>query len=116
MRIRLNQKLVYWPAERAGNTGQPTFGDPEEFACRWENKITQTINGSGETIVANGVVFLEQPVEIGGLVLQGSIALLDASDFDLDNLRDNNGVREIVSISDIPALKGNQRLFTAYLV
>jgi hypothetical protein len=108
------QKCVYWPPGVSDPHGQPTFGDPVEMRCRWEESAEQYIDAKGETRISKAIVYVESPVEIDGLLRKlaktETIGNVNASD-----PWSNEGVYEIRRYDELPDFKAKEFLMTAWV-
>jgi hypothetical protein len=115
MRLNLHQKCVYWA--RSGNTafGKPSYADPVELSCRWEDGTFETIDSKGDTVVSGAKVFLAESIAPQGVMLRGTLEDIQASGFDDEDPLANQGVHEIINAGNVPALKRSQSLTTVML-
>ena len=114
MRLRLNQKAVYWAPVAADAFGRPTWDLPVEFLVRWEDKFQEIIDGTGETTMSSATVYTDETVLVGGLFMLGPIDIVVGSGFPTNPKADRR-VHEILSIGSVPNLKGTQTLTTVSL-
>jgi hypothetical protein len=111
MRLRLPGTAVYWPPSGADVYGQNTLGSPIQLPCRWEKKITETIDSTGTIVLSGSTVYLASEVLVGGRLFEGLLKTVQASGFVITDRR----VREIINVGVVPNLKGTQTLTTAML-
>ena len=106
---KLRQKCVYWAPLGVTTTGAQTFDYPAELRCRWEEKDMLIIDGRGEEIRSSTQVYVENDVEIDGLLYYG---LLD----DIDGTEDPRlYAMPIQSFKKLPDLRAEVYLRIAYL-
>lgn len=70
----LKQKAVYWPpSDVISDTGEKTYGDPEEVRCRWED-ITETfLDRDGNTFASRAKVYVDRDLQRQGILWQGGL-------------------------------------------
>ena len=115
----LKQTAVYWPlanVESAGGDafddyGQPLFTDPLEISVRWEDKAEEFLNAEGTRILSNAVVYVDQDVVVGGVLMLGE--LTDITDADVP--KENENAWEIRRFDKLPNIKVTEFLRTAFL-
>lgn len=118
MRLRLPQTVVYFAPNGTDGFGMPKLAAPVELArrARWEDKLTETIDKDGDTVLSFATVYLNVPVRIGGILILGTMAqTVDSSGWDAANVPGNPDTHEIVSIGSVPNLRATQTLYTAML-
>ena len=112
------QTCVYWAlaSEESGgddysNYGQPQLTTPVEISCRWADKNEEFIGPNGTKLISQAKVYVEQDVDIGGVLMLG-----DEDDItDDDNVKENEGAYEIKAFYKTPNLKATEWLRTAFL-
>lgn len=114
LRFRLNDSVVYWPPANADKYGRPGVAAPVQLPARWEDKVEETINSTGDVELSGATVYLATDVLVGGLLMLGTLTELGDSGF-LTPPRANRRVREIISKGRIPPLAGGNSLVTAYV-
>lgn len=112
MRMRFRQTAVYWAPNGADQYGRFTYAAPVEFtnAVRWEDGVSETIDGSGNTVLSGASVFTPRTVVVGGLLYLGKLA--DTVGWPA-NPKEGFRAREILSIERVPDIKGNITLTVA---
>lgn len=115
MRFRLPQRCVYWAATGADGFGRPVVADPVELPCRWEDRTRKTIGPTGDEVLSSATVYLASAVAVGGFLYKGPITDTEESGWQTI-LKNNRGVKEIITAGTIPSLKGSQSLSEAQLV
>ncbi len=107
------QKAVRWPLTGVGGSGQPTFGSPEEFDCRWEDSNELFLTATGDQQVAKAKAFVDQVMEVGDLLRKGEFSTLEnptsADPFD------NSRVYRIEKFDELPNLRVRETLRTAWM-
>lgn len=112
------QTAVYWAlegAESGGNDfddfGQPLLTTPIEIKCRWEAKTVEFIDAKGTRQLSNAVVYVDQDVDVGGVLMLGELTDI----VNEDTPKENDDAWEIRRFDDLPNLKATEFLKTAYL-
>jgi hypothetical protein len=62
----LKQKALYWGTPQSDGYGGFTFALPIVVEVRWEDRVENYIDASGETKVSQAIVYLLQDVVVGG--------------------------------------------------
>jgi len=101
---------VYWPPKRPARDGQPTFADPVEIKCRWDDTATTIRRADGAEMVTIGSVLTLETLEERGRLKRG---LLD----DVTNTEDplGEGAVEIARYSHMDDTQGKDHLNLAHL-
>lgn len=107
----LKQTAVYWPKESDDEYGAPTWADPMEIKCRWENTDDEFINTQGTTEKAKAKIYADRDLTLGGVLLLGTLDQVT----DYASPKDNDGAWEIKSVGRLPNLKGTKFLRTVYI-
>jgi hypothetical protein len=79
IRKRATQTMVYWGSPTSDGYGGNTYADAEELACIWEEKQKIILDSMGKELVSLAVVFVNQDLDIGGLLYLGSLDDLDSN-------------------------------------
>ena len=115
----LRQTCVYWAlagVESGGSDydehGQPQYTDPEELNCRWEVKTVEFLGPSGTQELSNAVVYVDQDVDVGGVLMLGELVDIDSS---LTVPKQNEETWEIRRFEKLPNLKNTEYLRTVYM-
>jgi hypothetical protein len=113
----MKQVCVYWApgnVDSGGlaydNYGQPVYSSPVEKNCRWENVAVTYVGRQGTEEVSKAVVFIDDVV-VGGLLLLGDLS----SALDLTNPRNNADAWEIRQVEAIPDRRATVTYTWAYL-
>ena len=72
----LKQAITRWTVSTDGFGGF-TFGIPETFHGRWEDRNTTFRDNQGNEVVSNATVYLEKDVEVGDYLYCGESADAD---------------------------------------
>jgi len=114
----LRQTCVYWALafmESGGiafdDYGQPIVTDPVELDCRWEDVNEEFIDAKGTRQVSRAKVYVEQDVDVGGILMLGTKDDIT----DSVNIKENEGAWEIRRFDRLPNLKNTEFLRTAWL-
>ena len=51
--------LTYWPRIGTQRTGEPIWGAPTEYTCRWDDKIREIIGPQGTKVMSSIEVITE---------------------------------------------------------
>lgn len=103
----LNQTLTYWPPGDTDAYGKPISGSPVQKSCRWEDRLEQVQNKSGEQITSRTRIFLNDDVDIDGYVFLGTTNESDPTSV--------VGAAEIQAKGRQPDLRGLRSLTVVYL-
>lgn len=109
-RIR-KQTLVYWAPEQADEFGKPTYADPVELSCRWEDTCEEFIGPEGARELSTAKVFVGEDVEVKGVMMLGTLEdLTESGDPKL-----NEGAGEIRRFEKVANIRQTKTLRVAYL-
>ena len=105
------QTAVYWGSPTLDGYGGKTFADPVELTPpnggRWDQKVQlvedKGIRATGEEIISNAVVLLNQDVDEQGYLYLGSLDDLDSGV--QDNPLEVEGAYEIKKVEKIPLFR-----------
>lgn len=111
MDFGLNQTLTYWEPGVPDGFGRLDFSAVTrvDLPCRWEEKAVQFRDIEGTLQVSRAVVYLEDPVVLGGYVALGAGAGVAGAD-----PRDA-GASEIRYIGTSPSLQADETLYKVML-
>jgi len=107
----LNQTAVYWAKAGVDDYGQPTFSEPIEIRCRWEDVINEVVDASGTTIVSKTKVLVDRNVTLGGALYLGE---LDSA-MSAENVEDYSDAYEIKVFGKVPDVDAQEFMRVAYL-
>ncbi len=64
MNIRkyLKHTMTRWEKKGSGSSGQSTFKEPVEMACRWEEGMEEVQMMDGRRLISSAYVMLAEPV------------------------------------------------------
>jgi hypothetical protein len=105
------QTAVYWGPSANDVHGRPTYADPVEISCRWEDTTTELPKEDGSVVVSKAKVFVGEDLAIGGMLMLG----------ELESAEDDSQPYEfpeawpILSFEKIPNIKNTETLRIAYL-
>ena len=95
------QDAVYWGNPTQTGTGAFTFDDPVEIQVRWDDKQELVIDDKGNEVVSRASVMVKQDVDLGGMLMLGTIDDIDSGlygdPYSLDN------AFRIIAFTKIPA-------------
>jgi len=107
----IKQTGVYWAPSGTDDYGKPTWATPIEVGIRWEDISEHFMDPQGETQMSNARVYLDQNVEVHGVLLLGELT----SSVDQDDPKANDGAWEIRKFENLPDIPATKALKTAYL-
>ena len=110
-----NQTLVYWARIGSDGFGKPTYDEPVEVACRWEDKQKQIITGDGRVVYCKGYILLAQPLTVSSLVFLGKLTDWEAMPTYPAIPTVQQGVRELLLLNTTPDIKNQGAVYEAYL-
>lgn len=110
MDFGLYQNAIYWGPNNPDGFGQVDFSSPVVILCRWEEKQVQFRDTQGTLLVSHAVVYLDQPVEIGGWIVLQEVAETGAGSHPRDF-----GASEVRHIGTSPSLHADQKLYKVML-
>ena len=107
----LNQTAVYWAKAGVDNYGNPTFSDPVEISCRWEDVINEVVDASGTTIISKTMVLVDRDVLVGSALRLGELDSAMTS----ENVEDYDDAYEIKVFGKVPDVDAEEFVRTVYL-
>lgn len=107
----LKQIAVYWAPSGSDDYGKPTYSNPVEIKCRWEDAQEVYVTLQGENKVSRSKVFLASDVEPKGILMLGTLSDIT----DESNPRNNGNAGEIGAFDKTPNLRATEFLRIAYL-
>jgi hypothetical protein len=121
-----HQRAVYWAPGIEDDSGQKTFGEPEEILVRWEEAGEVYRDRAGNEMVSRAVVYVPQLEDESEVEEQGVLWLSSKTDEDsdgsaLDELAStvdpfaNDGAYEIQKFEKVPTLDADDFVRNAYL-
>ncbi len=106
-------KAVYWAPPTNDGWGKPTFADPVEIDCRWEDTTKVFVSKEGKESISQSIVFTEEGLATDGYLWKGEEADLDSEQGEDPRKLDDAYV--IRSVAAIPGLDGTITLYEAIL-
>jgi hypothetical protein len=101
-----HQKAVLWAAAGVDSYGQVQVDAAAELTVRWEETLTETQDAKGQPVLSDVTVIVDQEVAIDSIFWLGA----------LDDLPDAPmNLKQVVSRSAVPDLKGRQTFRTLHL-
>jgi len=110
---KLKQTAVYWGNPQNDGAGGRTFDSPVEIDVRWEDRHELFIDGSGQEVRSNAVVFVAQDVVMGAYLYLGKLSDLSSGEA-VDPLTIDNA-HEVRGFGKIPDIKAERFLRKAWL-
>ena len=95
----LKQTATYWSPGTNDGFGGVSWGAPVEVKCRWEEKVQQFIDFSGNETVSNAIVYVDTDVETMGYLFEGTSASTDPTTL--------SAAKQIRLYNKTPSLKAN---------
>jgi hypothetical protein len=110
-----NQNLVYWQKTGADTFGKPTYADPVEIRCRWEDRRSERLRPDGRFVATTAYILIGVPLIVGSLVFLGTLADWQALPT-YPNLPTNlQGGREVMDLKTTPDIKAQGNVYEAFL-
>lgn len=100
--------ITYWAPSGRDVYGATTFSAPTTISGRFVKKMEQVINGTGELVSSLCIAWVDQAVELGGYLYEGTSTNLDPTESVVDSY-------EIISYKETKDLKGNIVLRKAWM-
>lgn len=92
-----HQKAVLWAANGFDNNGEVKIDAAVEVDVRWEEKQTESLDPTGNTIRSDATVVVDQDIVIGSIMWKGILDDVTTPPVDL---------WQVINFSDIPDVKG----------
>lgn len=93
-----SQTATYWaPAGESLYGAQNSFSTPVPMKVRWEDRQEQAVKGDGTTFITKAVVFVPEPVKIGGYLILGDYTEVT----DPSMLSDAHEIITIITVPDL---------------
>lgn len=105
------QTCVHWARTGTDSRGRPTWADPVERACRWEDVNEKYTALNGEDLTSRALVYVDG-VKVGDVLMLGT---LDVSGLNIVDPLRNEKAWEVKRDDSLPTLKATEFLYTAYL-
>lgn len=105
----MREYLTYWPPLEPTDSGEPTWGPPEEVKCRWDDKVVQIIKDDGSMVYSRAELITAKKLEVGGIVYRAQLAAVTYQ----DDPKDNVGSFEVIKVSETPKLNYRETLYEA---
>lgn len=110
-----NQKLVYWAKAGSDEFGKPTFADPVEVACRWEDKTRMIVLPDERRVMASASILTSTELKAGGLVKKGTLADWKALPSYPKVPTERQGGHEIIHVDGTPDIKAVEYVYEVYV-
>jgi hypothetical protein len=107
----LNQTAVYWARNGFNSEGAPSFDDPVEVDCRWEDRAERFLSPSGEELISSAVVMVSRDMDAGDYLFLGDLDDLDSSQDALTQ----DGAWPVRAFGKIPGIKATDFQRVAWL-
>ena len=108
------QTAVYWASPVEDGFGGADFDDPVEIKVRWEQKQELFIDGAGNEVRSQAVIYPGQVLDIGGYLYLGELNDLDSTVMEPEDVTTGN-VYEVRAFSISPNRKGTSYVRKAWL-
>ena len=109
-RRAMKQKAVYWAPLEPDAYGKPTYDDPIEIDCRWEDVQEEFVNPEGDREVSRSKLIVDRDLELKGMMKLGE---LDSNTE--DDPKQEDDAWEIRLFMKTPNFKGTKFLREVYL-
>jgi len=103
------QTLVYWPRVGTQKTGEPIWGSPVEYTCRWDEMLKEVISNTNTRVMSRVQTITQVRLQVGGLMRLGTLA--DTAYW--GNPKQNPDVYEVIDSSMTPNLRNTETLYEA---
>lgn len=101
-----NQIATYWGEPVSDGYGGETFAAPRSLLVRWEERSVEFSDQSGETHISKAVVFVEEPLDIGGYLYLG-----ESAEAIPGNIKDAHDIRQFSTIPDLRRVSSEYRAY-----
>jgi hypothetical protein len=71
--MRLRDTCTFWPATGWDDYGKPTWGDPVQVSCFWQNVSEAYIGPDGTTHMSRAIVDVAVDMPLGSLLLHSPL-------------------------------------------
>lgn len=106
----MKQAAIHWPFTGVDDFGQPTYGSPEEIACRWDTVNEEFITPSGDQEVSRARLIVDRDIAVKDRLALGELDSLTPED-----PKDQDGAWEVRSFNKTPNFKGTKFLREVFL-
>ena len=103
------QKAIYWKRGVFDHYGVPSFDDPIEVDCRWEDVNMEFLDPQGNRQMSRSVVYVDCLMVVGDRLAKGPMESYTPA-----NPINQEGTFEIKRFDILPNLKNTENLYTAY--
>jgi hypothetical protein len=105
--------------------GSPTFDQPVEIVCRWDDTTENIVAADGEQRASRAIVMVDRLVSVGDLLLL--VETITLHDTELNYLqyfsgndqawamRTNRGCGEVIKVEVTPNMRNTESLIRAYI-
>ncbi len=105
---------VHWPNVRSDGRGGRTSDAPVQLRVRWEDSDELITDAAGKETKAKAKVFVD--TDFSGTIVPGDYLFRGKlTDLPTNDLGDVDDAQEIRQYNELPTLKGDQNLRTAWL-
>lgn len=70
----LNQDITYWPPAGEDKYGEREFEAPQLIKGRWEERTEEVMSYSGDTIVSQAIVYVDEDLAHDGFLAEGDFS------------------------------------------
>lgn len=105
------QVAVYFAKTGDDEYGKPTWAQPVEIMCRWEDVQKEFIKPDGTRALSQSVVYPSVVPKPGDVLVLGALVALT----DVNDPKQNAGAGEVQQADSIPNLRATETLYIAYL-
>lgn len=104
------QKAVYWKKISEDQYSTPSFADPVEVKCRWEDTLLDYRYAQGALSGSQSNVYVDREMFTGDFLMEGAIES-DTPESPVSSPK----AYEIIAFEKIPNLKVTETLYIAHL-
>lgn len=108
------QTVTYFAKIGSDPNGKPVYDVPVEIKCRLEDKVAEILMPTGRKVITKGYLLLSQPLVVGSVVYNGTLAEWKALPTYPAVPTVNQGGIEILKLNTTPDIKGIPVVYEAY--
>lgn len=104
------QTAVWWQRTGRDVTGDPSFADPVEIDCRWDDKQELFVDVNGDEKISRATVYVDRDMSPGDWLKLGELESSTP-----DDPRDTTGAWEMRDWNKMPNLRATEYLRFTHL-
>lgn len=109
------QWLVYWQRTNPGGSGAPSYKQPVEIKCRWEERQEEVLMADGRRVISNAHVMLSEEITVGSILMEGRLADWRALSTYPRVPTKSQGGYEVFKSGHTPDIKGRELLYEGWM-